>query len=769
MPSTLVGLEMSESPITLKILGRQGTRPRLLYNLYRTETHTELTEEFHVDDFDELPALQESGVLPRVTHLIISRGALEGTWPERVNNSVCQVFAEARNLQKLTWIGIPLAAETLETLRRCCRRIKSIYVDFPENMEEMVLGLSIAGDELEDDESDEDALAARALYRAPSFLGFPEIESLHVYNIFDDLRHFREDIVKVIRKAPTLRSLGLSLAIGSIARCYNSGHVGQYNGWFDRLCGEYARSGAPRLQLGSLICGTAVYPTRADSLSNFIDLTCLEQVHVENRSVSREGTYISLYDSSEHSGIAFTSFLSNQSRHLRRFSAFQFRDDILEAFGGINDPNVTRQLALSFEDQDYVEIHDLFQQDENYPHFPLPLRMVDLDLQRREWEQLKAGDILNSLVTSQQDTLQGLMVHLPEEAATDEGFAHLDILGQALGSLPNLDQLVIGMDKFGRARSKLNNEQLRQCAKLLVMVAPQIRFINIYWMFWKVFRVSNATGTEVVLLKELSLAKREQVELWTIERFISRSEFWLTVPGDQRYHFWEMDSPNESYSCTAEELVLYSQANCLAKANPDPDSSDISDFLTQLQADRVKYRETQAQGPELAGLLGKYLLWIDHLFFLDIIFRQRKRESMPDIPDLITPQFHGQLEIPDGTLNGVFIKETGQLMINLEETSFDAVFCVIVHELCHVYLHLLVKDHDASRYFRQVENNGGHGIEFHNLLQSIYGQLFEWLPDWSELELLSWDHQRLLEASLAEPAISESAARSLIYANLHNL
>ncbi|KAI1358655.1 hypothetical protein F5Y08DRAFT_345489 [Xylaria arbuscula] len=483
---------MSESPITLRILGRQRTRPSLLHNLYRTETHSQLNEEFHVDDLDEVPALQASGVLPRVTDLIVSRGALEGTWPERVNNSVCQVFAEARNLQNFTWIGIPLAAETLKTLRRCCRRIRSIYVEFPDNMEEMVLGLSIADDELEDDESDEDALAARALYRSPSFLGFPKIESLHVYNIFDDLRHFREDIVKVIRKAPTLRSLGLSLAIESIARYYNAGYVEQYNGWFDRLCGEYAGSGAPRLQLESLICGTAVYPTRADSLSNFTDLTCLEQVHVENRSVSREGTYISLYDSSEHSGVAFTSFLSNQSRHLRRFSAFQFQGDILEALGGIDDPN----------------------QDENYPHFPLPLRMVDLDLQRREWEELKAGDILNSLVTSQQDTLQGLMVHLPEEAATNEGFAHLDLLGHALGSLPNLDQLVIGMDKFRRARRKLNNAQLRQSAKLLVMVAPQIRFINIYWMFWKVFRRSDANGTEVVVLKELGQAEREQVELW---------------------------------------------------------------------------------------------------------------------------------------------------------------------------------------------------------------------------------------------------------------
>ncbi|KAI1358654.1 hypothetical protein F5Y08DRAFT_345488 [Xylaria arbuscula] len=253
-----------------------------------------------------------------------------------------------------------------------------------------------------------------------------------------------------------------------------------------------------------------------------------------------------------------------------------------------------------------------------------------------------------------------------------------------------------------------------------------------------------------------------------VERFISRSEFWQTVPGDQRYRFWEMDSPDESYSCTAEELVLYTQANCLAKANSDSDSSDISDFLTQLQADRVTYMQTQAQGPELADLMSKYLLWIDHLFFFGIIFRQSKRQSMPDIPDLITPQFHSQLEIRDGTLHGVFLKEVGKLMINLEGTSFDAVFCIIVHELCHVFLYLLVKDDDASRYFRQVYNDDGHGTEFHNLLQSIYGQLFEWLPQWPELEILNWDHQRLLEASLAEPVISESAARSLIYANSHN-
>ncbi|KAI1121297.1 hypothetical protein F5Y10DRAFT_256569 [Nemania abortiva] len=514
MSSGLVGSGISDSPITLKILGRQRTSPKLLYNLYRSEAHTESTEEVHVGDLDEIPAIQASGALPRVTNLTISRGALEGTWPESVNSSVCQILAEARNLRKLTWVGIPLAAETLDTLRRCCPRIKSIHVEFPENMEEMVLGLSIADDELEDDEPDEDVLEARALYRSLSFRGFPEIESLHVYNIFDDLRRFREDLVKVLREAPNLRSLGLSLAIESIARCYNSGQAGQYDGWFDRLCSEYVGSGAPRLQLESLICGTAIYPTKTNVLANFTDLACLEQVHIENRDVSREGKYISIYGSNEHSRIVFTSVLSNQTHKLRRFSAFQFRDDIMEALGDIDDPNITRQLALSFQNQEYVEIHDLFRQDENYPHFPLQLRMVDLDLQRQEWEEFTAKSILDSLVASKQDTLEGLMVHLPEEPATDGGFAHLDILGYALGSLPNLGQLAIGMDKFGRERSNLTEAQLRHSAKRLATAVPQIRFINIYWMFWKVSRGSDATGTEAVLLEELGCAEREQVELW---------------------------------------------------------------------------------------------------------------------------------------------------------------------------------------------------------------------------------------------------------------
>lgn len=412
------------------------------------------------------------------------------------------------------WIGIPLATGTLYTLRRCCRRIKSIHVEFPENMEEVVLGLSIANDELEDDEPDEDVLEARVLYRAPSFRDFPELESLHVYNMFDDLRRFREDLVQVLREAPKIRSLGLSLAIESVARCYNAGQAAQYNDWFDRLCGEYTGSGAPRLQLESLICGTAIYPKNADVLANFTDLACLEQVHVENRDVSREGKYISVYGSNEHSDIAFTSILSNQSRKLRRFSAFQFRDDVMEALGGIDDPHVTRQLALSFENQEYVEIHDIFRQDENYPQFPLQLRMVDLDLQRQEWEEFTAESILNSLVVSKQDTLEGLMVHLPEEPGTDGGFAHLGLLGHTLGSLPNLGQLVVGLDKFGRARSKLTEAQLRHSAKLLATDAPQIRFINIYWMFWRVSRSSDTAGAEAVLLEELGFAEREQVELW---------------------------------------------------------------------------------------------------------------------------------------------------------------------------------------------------------------------------------------------------------------
>ncbi|KAI1110065.1 hypothetical protein F5Y14DRAFT_444232 [Nemania sp. NC0429] len=451
MSSCLAGSGVNGSSITLKVLGRHRV---ILYNLYRSEGHPKPTEEVLVGDLDEIPTVLASGALSRVTSLIISRGALEGTWPERVNSSVCQVLAEARNLREIIWIGIPLAAGTLDTLRRCCRRIKSIHVEFPGNMEEMVLGLSIADDELEDDEPDED------------------IESLHVYNIFDDLRRFREDLVNVLREAPNLRSLGLSLATETVARCYNAGQAGQYEGWFDRFCGEYTGSGAPRLRLESLICGTAIYHMNSGALANVTDIASLEQVHVENRDVSREGKYISIYDSNEHSGIAFKSVLSKESRKLRRFSAFQFREDIMEARGGIDDPNITRQLALSFANQEY-------------PHFPLQLRMVDLDLQRQDWEEFTAESIIDSLVAGKQDALKGLMVHLPEEPATDEGFAHLDIIGYALRSLANLGQLFIGMDKFGRGRSELTEAQLQHSAKMLATAVPQIRFIGIYWMFWK--------------------------------------------------------------------------------------------------------------------------------------------------------------------------------------------------------------------------------------------------------------------------------------------
>ncbi|KAI0509522.1 hypothetical protein F5B22DRAFT_324384 [Xylaria bambusicola] len=514
MSSGHLGSEMSDLPVTLKILGRQRRDPKLLYNLYPSEAHSQSTEVLLVGDLDEIPAVQASGALHRVTNLIISRDALAGTWPERVNDSVCQILAEAQNLQKFIWIGIPLAAATLDTLRGCCRGIKSIHVEFPDNMEEMVLGLSIADDELEDEEPDEDVLAARALYRAPNFRGFPDIESLHVYNIFDDLRHSRENLVQVLREAPNLRSLGLSLAIESIARCYNARQARQYKGWFDRLCGEYTGAAAPRLQLESLICGTAIYPTKADVLASFTDLACLEQVHVENRGISREGKYIFMYDDTEHSGIAFRSILSKQSRKLRRFSAYQFRDDVMEALGGIDDPNVTRQLALSFENQEYVEISDLLQQNESYPHFPLQLRMVEMDLQRQEWEEFTAESILNSLVASEQDTLEGLMVHLPEEPAADGGLAFLDILGLALESLPSLSQLAIGMDRFETARRNFTDAQLRQSAERLVVTAPQIRFINIYWMFWRVSQGSDASGPEDVILEELGFAERELVELW---------------------------------------------------------------------------------------------------------------------------------------------------------------------------------------------------------------------------------------------------------------
>ncbi|KAI0513086.1 hypothetical protein F5B22DRAFT_648182 [Xylaria bambusicola] len=251
----------------------------------------------------------------------------------------------------------------------------------------------------------------------------------------------------------------------------------------------------------------------------------------------------------------------------------------------------------------------------------------------------------------------------------------------------------------------------------------------------------------------------------TVQSLIRRSEFWLTVPGMQRYRFWETDSPNRVYSFTAADLVQFTKTNCLAKANPN--SSDVSEFKNEMQADLEANKANPYTGTTLAQSVANCLVWIDRLFFFGIITQQDKRKDESDHRSLITLSFGDHCEEPE--MKGVFIPSQATLWVNLDQPSgepepFDEIFCVMVHELCHVYLGILTKDSNASRYHTEIQLNNGHGVQFQELLHFILAQLFAWFPMIPRLGELAAVHQEALQNALAQPIVSETIARSRIYA-----
>ncbi|KAI0532435.1 hypothetical protein GGR58DRAFT_517740 [Xylaria digitata] len=253
----------------------------------------------------------------------------------------------------------------------------------------------------------------------------------------------------------------------------------------------------------------------------------------------------------------------------------------------------------------------------------------------------------------------------------------------------------------------------------------------------------------------------------TVEEFTRRSEFLLTVPGDKRKDFWQMDGPDSPYSYTASDVVKFTEANCLATAATN--NNEILEFKRKLHADLEANRISPLKGNLLAALIGEYIVWIDHLFFFGVITHPTRREGeLAAANPMITLVCKEGLQYEkENDLKGVYSREKGELWLNLLECSgqsrpFDRLLATAAHELVHVYLHFLTRDASAASYLRDVGYNNGHGVQFHELLQFIFTRLFEWMPAMTRLGELAMEARKDLQSALAQPVISDSIARSLL-------
>lgn len=381
-------------------------------------------------------------------------------------------------------------------------------------------------DEDEDEHEDENDVGTaenntpnRTGYQQQDLTILGDLDELVIENMFGDLPQWERQIAQLLVKSPRLRKLGLSVSPETGHITYEDWYPNDLEDFFKRVCEQYAGMGAPPLRLRSINCGACIYPTMAGPLERLTDLAYVEEVHLRNEEIFHGGqTVVYMYDSDFECRINFDYFLSSKCPRLRRFSATWLEGDVLEALVGAP---ITRQLAVSFQSQGQhpsFELARAMRPDDSYVFIsapPLQVRMMDLGLKRTDEGGLSAEQVLEDLVAFNSETLEGLGVFLAENADIDAGFEDLGLLQNALARLSKLTQLSVRINIFGKSASKLSETTLERAACQIAGAVPHLRYINVYWMFWRIWRDHGPDGNASVRLELLDEREREDVELFT--------------------------------------------------------------------------------------------------------------------------------------------------------------------------------------------------------------------------------------------------------------
>lgn len=410
----------------------------------------------------------------------------------------------------------PMLPETINILHRSCPGIKSLFFDF-SSMDSGMLGLEI-------ERPSEQLLQAREMYTMPDFAGFGNLQDLALLNLYSNLSAWRDQIVQVLLKSPSLQTLALSLSPDAVSRLSFAWELDQYQGWFGQLCESYGESGGSPLPLRSLRCGTAVFPEDAALLEQLADMKVLEEAHVENTNLWNFKDIIVLYaDETDTTDIVFGAFVN--APRMRRFTVGKYAADVHQAFAMMQDPSRARHIALGAASSGIGhEPVALLRADERYLALPVHLRMLEIDLDRGnddlyivddEGEYLEKVDVdtvLESLVEGDEGALEGLVLCLPDaEEEEEEGGleGHLELLEGALPRLVNLGELYI----------RGNGYEVESCAAVTTRLAsavPSLRYINVRLggddrCYWKISRGEEG----VVRLEKLEgRSENEEVELY---------------------------------------------------------------------------------------------------------------------------------------------------------------------------------------------------------------------------------------------------------------
>ncbi|KAK4154545.1 hypothetical protein C8A00DRAFT_32669 [Chaetomidium leptoderma] len=447
----------------------------------------------------------------------------------RFNGAVHELLARMPRLERFVWTEpLLMMPATAMALFKSCPRLKEIHYHVRSDDKEQSRSVQWTN-----------STNISASWTKHDFSVFGNLQSLTLTQLCSHLPRWKGHIVQVLHNSPGLGALELSISAIAIHWHHSSYREDHYENFFDSMCDDYEAVGGQPLRLGSLRLGHAMYPMSHSSLVKLTDLRHLEEVHIDNRSVTGlwNQSLIDLYPlGSFDSGIVFDAFRPPHCCSLRRFSVSKYEHDVhLFLCHVARDPSFSKGLAVCIEDLRSVCWGDpslLLRPNPRQPGLPIQLRMMGLylDLESIEMpslaveKSLRVETLLDLVVATNADSLEGLMVYLPERTRNGlsgrinagyedtNHFYELDTLEPAIRGLPRLRELSInGRDpKRGHTDNPVTPELVLDTAHRLARAGSRLVYIDIYERVWRVTRGGDGS----VELDDLRGRERNSAELF---------------------------------------------------------------------------------------------------------------------------------------------------------------------------------------------------------------------------------------------------------------
>ncbi|KAH6856309.1 hypothetical protein B0I37DRAFT_73292 [Chaetomium sp. MPI-CAGE-AT-0009] len=403
------------------------------------------------------------------------------------------IISKMTRLESFVYNGHPLTPALLQTLKDSCPSLKVLHMNYKARIgPSPSLGLN--------------------------FDGFRGLRELMLYNLpFSDHFLTRSDhewwiprLARLISGSPGLKKLSLGFEETTMAsRRLETIYI------FDKLCHLYRDAGGSPLPLQSLELLGGLYPCSVDTLKQLVDLTHLHDVYIANSGRGVATT------PPEPWPLAYDAFFPPHAPNLRNFRTDEYHWDLHAHLCNIADadPAFTAQLAIACKHRrggTGLDASELLRPNPRLPSLPLRVRMLDLELCRERVYgrgrevQVSAAQVLADLVATNGETLEGLAVNLfgggKREGGSSAAEERLGLLEEALGKLPNLEQLSIGAPwRFDAV--------LAVAERLAVVAGPRLRYISIGDSFMRVRRERDAGGG-VPVLEMIAPLEADGVELW---------------------------------------------------------------------------------------------------------------------------------------------------------------------------------------------------------------------------------------------------------------